>query len=124
MSDPWAEYETPRQAGDYPEPFKWEPVGVAIVGTITNIRKTNFDGKDVPELYILTDDGERSVLCGQYSLLTQLLEKRPQIGDRIAIKYTAPKPLGGGKTAKVFEVAVGDKSDAAPSAPKTAADLL
>jgi hypothetical protein len=125
-TDPWEGFETPG-TGEWPDPFKFDTIGVSIAGTITNVRKAEFDGKGVPELWIQTDDGERSVLCGQANLMTQLLEHRPLVGDRIAIVYTGQRKAKLGM-AKLFDVVVkrGDDAEpvAAPSAPKTAADLL
>jgi hypothetical protein len=125
----WETFPTPN-SGEYPDrQFKFDTVGVSIVGTITNIRKAEFEeGKPVPELWLATDEGETSVLCGQFNLMNQLLELRPMIGDRIAITFTGTAPAKKG-TAKKFDVAVarageGEPVVAAPSAPKTAADLL
>jgi len=127
-TDPWSEYSTP-QNGDYPEVFKWEPVGAAIVGEITVIRKTSFEGRDVPVMHITRDDGtERSVFCGLTSLLSQLIEKKPMVGDRIAIQYVKPEKTSGGYTAKIFDVEVkradGSTVDPAPAPATSAADLL
>lgn len=129
-SDPWNDFNAP-MSGDFPDAFKFDTVGVSIAGTITNVRKAEFDGKGVPELWIQTDNGERSVLCGQANLMTQLLEHRPLVGDRIAIVYTGQRKAKLGM-AKLFDVVVKRYVEGeavlddvpAPSAPKTAADLL
>lgn len=129
----WDEFEPP--ITDFPPAFKWDRLGASIAGTITKIRTAIFDDRKIPELWIETDDGEMSVLCGQANLFTQLLELKPQVGDRIAIKYvsTAKAKLG---TAKIFEVAVkyalpGETvsgahvvPDGEPFPSKSAADLL
>lgn len=127
-SDPWSDFHAPG-SGDYPDKqFKFDTVGVSIAGTITNVRRAEFDGKAVPELWIMTDDGEMSVLCGQANLMTQLLEHRPLVGDRIAIVYTGQRKAKLGM-AKLFDVVVKRADDMEPLnnptvAAKTAADLL
>ena len=131
-SDPWVTF-TPPGSGDYPDrQFKFDTIGVSIAGTITNIRRAEFDGRGVPELWLDTPDGETSVLCGQANLMTQLLDLRPNVGDRIAIIYTGQRKAKLGM-AKLFDVSL-KRADgtyegaAAPpepqAAPKTAADLL
>jgi len=134
-SDVWDEFHAPN-TGDFPDAFKFDTIGAAIAGTITNIRRAEFDGKAIPELWITLDDGsERSVLCGQANLITQLLDIRPNVGDRIAIKYDSQRKAKLGM-AKLFSVALkradGSESRTEPAAaaqnvtvaPKTAADLL
>jgi len=130
-TDPWSTF-TPPGSGDYPDrQFKFDTIGVSIAGTITNIRRAEFDGRGVPELWLDTPDGETSVLCGQANLMTQLLDLRPNVGDRIAIVYTGQRKAKLGM-AKLFDVslkrghAVEGESvlDDAKPAPKTAADLL
>lgn len=124
-TDPWASFDAP-DTGDYPEVFKWEPVGASIVGKVTMIRSTTFEGRVVPVMHILTEDGEeRSVFCGPTSLLTQLLDKKPQVGQRVAIKFAKTVKTSGGYTAKVFDLAVEPSEDVTSDASaKTAADLL
>ena len=124
-SDPWSGFNAPG-SGDFPDAFKFDTVGVSIAGEIINIRRAEFDGKAIPELWIRTEDGERSVLCGQANLITQLLETRPMVGDRIAIAYTSQRKAKLGM-AKIFDLAVkraGDTTEAPPPQTKTAADLL
>ena len=127
-SDPWGTFTAPG-SGDYPDrQFKFDTIGVSIAGTITNIRRAEFDGRGVPELWLDTPDGETSVLCGQANLMTQLLDLRPNVGDRIAIVYTGQRKAKLGM-AKLFDVSLkradGSETIATASAPpKTAADLL
>jgi hypothetical protein len=127
-SDPWDTFTAPG-GGDYPDrQFKFDTIGGSIAGTITNIRRAEFDGRGVPELWLDTDDGETSVLCGQANLMTQLLDLRPSVGDRIAIVYTGQRKAKLGM-AKIFEVALTRDEVTGPGpvsqpATKSAADLL
>jgi hypothetical protein len=126
-TDPWTDFHAPN-TGDFPEAFKFDTLGASIAGEIVNIRRAEFDGKAIPELWINTEGGERSVLCGQANLITQLLEIRPMVGDRIAIAYTSQRKAKLGM-AKLFDVAVkraGDTTSEPAAAPaaKSAADLL
>jgi hypothetical protein len=126
-SDVWDDFSMPN-SGDFPDAFKFDEIGAAIAGTIINIRRAEFDGRGIPELWITTDDGDRSVLCGQANLMTQLLELRPNVGDRIAILYASTRKAKLGQ-AKIFDVSLkradGTTTEpAAAPAGKTAADLL
>jgi len=125
-TDTWDEFEMPG-SGDFPDAFKFDTIGASIAGEVTNVRKVVFDDKAVPELWIVTADGERSVLCGQANLLTQLIELRPIVGDRISIVYASQRKAKLGM-AKLFDVALkradGSTVDAVEPTAKTAADLL
>ena len=124
-SNVWDEIPPPN--GDFPEKFTFDKVGTSIAGTITNIRKFTWEGKTSPDLWIQTADGERSVICGQANLLTQLLEIKPMVGDKIAVVYTGERKAKLGN-AKVFDVQVkradGSTVDPAPEKATSAADLL
>jgi hypothetical protein len=142
-TDPWSNF-TPPGGGDYPDrQFKFDTIGVSIAGKITNIRRSEFDKiverdgqkvvtkQVVPELWLDTDDGETSVLCGQANLMTQLLDLRPNVGDRIAIVYTGQRKAKLGM-AKLFDVSLkrsdgtveASEENTGPQAAKSAADLL
>lgn len=89
---------------------RWKPenVGDAIAGEIVRIRVVSFDdGSRVPALTVRKDDGtEADVLAGQAQLRIKLADLGPEAGDRIAIKFTGVENRGGGKTLKLFDVAV------------------
>lgn len=112
MSDsaefPWDQFK----GGDFPDRFKFEQPGQSIVGTITNIRVTDFgSGKPedrTPELWIKPDDSDEvSVLASQARLRVALAEQRPRVGDRIAIVYTGDGQAKPPKSApKLFDVKV------------------
>jgi len=132
----WDEFDKPTPAGDFPPSFKFDMMGASIAGTITEIRTfTATDGRRLPDLWIDTDEGPRSVICGPTDLLTQLLDKRPNVGDRIAIVYASQRKAGQFMQ-KIFDVSLkradSSESKTEPAAaaqnatvkPKTAADLL
>jgi len=126
MTDTWDQFEAPG-SGEFPDAFKFDTIGASIAGDIVNVRKAVFDDKAVPELWIATADGERSVLCGQANLLTQLIELKPMVGDRIAIVYASQRKAKLGM-AKLFDVSLkradGSTVDPAPAPATSAADLL
>lgn len=131
MTDIWDNFSAPN-TGDFPDAFKFDTIGAAIAGTITNIRRAEFDGKGIPELWLTLEDGsERSVLCGQANLISQLLDLRPNVGDKIAIVFASTRKAKLGM-AKIFDVSLrrADGSVTEPAAgqvnvtAKTAADLL
>lgn len=97
-------YDDPdvRVGGDY---IKFENVGDGVTGDIVHIGKHSFDdGKTVIKLIIDTDDGEKTLTASQVQLAQKLQEVRPDIGDRVSIKFTGLENRGGGKTLKLFEV--------------------
>lgn len=87
---------------------KFETIGDKVVGDIDGITIHTFpDGKRAPKLFIRDDSGEvQTLTAGQFELKTKLAELRPDVGDRIAIVYTASEKLEGGKTLKRFDVTV------------------
>ena len=126
MTDVWDDIPAPLT--DFPDKFSFAAIGDSIVGTITNVRKfTASDGKISPELWIETTDGERSIICGALNLMSQLLELRPMVGDRIAIVFTSEKAAKVGKS-RFFDVSLkradGSTVDPAPAPATSAADLL
>ena len=86
-----------------------------------------YEGKTSPDIWIETDDGERSVICSQFNLRNKLIELRPIVGDRIAIVYTSQRKAKLGM-AKLFDVSLkradGSTVDPAPAPATSAADLL
>jgi hypothetical protein len=87
----------------------FEQVGDKVVGTIKTIRVgSDFKGNPCPELVIDIDgEGEKTLTAGQKVLKTLLAEKRPNVGDRIAIVYSGVGDAQPGKApAKLFDVSV------------------
>jgi hypothetical protein len=125
----WSDYQSP---SDFAEEFKFQTPGDAIAGTIVDIRApdTRFGRK--PVMTIRRDDGiERTVWCSNANLQSQLADKRPQKGDRIAIVFRElGEPKAGQSPPKLYDVELrqgGSTQAAAPAAPAStpaAADLL
>lgn len=87
---------------------KFENVGDEVEGVITAIRAHRWDdGSVCPQINLTLDDGEdRTLTAGQVRLKAALVEKRPEVGDRIKVKHTSVEKRAGGKTLKHFDVAV------------------
>jgi len=109
--------------GDF---VKFEDVGDTVSGTVTAVRAHQFDdGKIVPQILLTDDSGEdRTLTAGQIRLKVALAEQRPEAGDHLKITLTGVEKRPGGKTLKLFDVAVtrgGAAPQAAPAAPATPA---
>lgn len=106
-----------RSGGDF---IKLENVGDTVAGTITAIRAHRFDdGKVVPQILLVTDDGEEKTLsAGQVRLKAELAEKRPEAGDHLTITLTNIEKRAGGRTLKHFQVEIkpGAGQQTAPAA--------
>ena len=104
--------------------IKFENKGDSAVGTVTNVRVTDFGGKGerTPELWLQLDDGtEASLVASQVMLRRALASHRPKIGDRIAIVYKddATSTRAGLSPAKLFDVKV-VPGGSTPQTPATA----
>lgn len=88
---------------------KFENIGDSISGNVTAIRAHRFDdGKVVPQVLLVTDDGEeRTMTAGQVQLKAKLAEQRPEAGDHIKVTLANIEKRAGGKTLKHFDVEVG-----------------
>lgn len=104
MSDSiWDDPEV-KAGGDF---VTFAEVGDSVAGEILAITKHTWpDGKVSPQLYLSTDDGERTLTAGQVQLKAKLAEVRPAVGDRIRIELTDIERRSGGKTLKHFSVQV------------------
>ena len=107
--------------------IKFENKGDSAVGTVTNVRVTDFGGKGerTPELWLQLDDGtEASLVASQVMLRRALASHRPKIGDRIAIVYKddATSTRAGMSPAKLFDVKVvpGGNTPQTPATASTA----
>lgn len=101
---------------------KFENVGDTVSGNVTGIRAHRFDdGKVVPQVLLVTDDGEeRTMTAGQVQLKAKLAEQRPESGDHITVTLSEIEKRAGGKTLKHFDVAV-RRAGATPAAVPAAA---
>lgn len=97
-------YDDPeiRVGGDF---VTFENVGDSVTGTVLYVGKHTFaDGKVAIKLILDTDDGEKTLTAGQVQLSAKLREVRPDVGERVSIKFTNIEKRGGGKTLKHFDV--------------------
>lgn len=117
----WSEFQEP---SEFPERFKFVEPNDHIAGKIINLRVTNFGGRaeDTPELWIETEDGERSVVASEVNLRRQLSQLRPRIGDRIAIVFTGVGQVtqAGRSAPKLFDIQVVSADGSAPAPAATA----
>jgi len=89
----WDDEDVQPTGGDF---VKFENVGDSVVGTITAIRKQRFtddnaaDGYSyAPQLDLQLADGREATLtAGQWHLKKQLIDQRPDVGDRIKVVHT------------------------------------
>jgi hypothetical protein len=94
-----------KAGGDY---IKFDNPGDTVSGTVTAIRAHRFDdGKVVPQVLLVTDDGEeKTMTAGPVRLKAELAEQRPEAGDHITVTFTEVEKRAGGKTLKHFDVKV------------------
>lgn len=97
--DPWADVPS----GDY---IKFSEVGDKVVGVVLRIGLgSDFNGNPCPQIVLDTEDGEKTVNCGQANLKAQVmaLDPRPKAGDKMRITFSETKPAAKGEL-KVFTV--------------------
>ena len=102
---------------------KFDNIGDSISGQVTAIRAHRFDdGKVVPQVLLVTDDGEeRTMTAGQVQLKAKLAEQRPETGDHIKVTLSNIEKRAGGKTLKHFDVEVARGGTPAAAAAPVAA---
>jgi hypothetical protein len=103
-----------KAGGDY---IKFDSPGDTVSGTVTAIRAHRFDdGKVVPQVLLVTDDGEeKTMTAGPVRLKAELAEQRPEAGDHIKVTFTEIEKRAGGKTRKPYDLTV-TRAGAAPAA--------
>lgn len=108
--------------------IKFDEIGDSVAGTIMAIRVgKDFKGNPCPELVVRTDNGDKTVTAGQAKLKPELARLKPQVGDRIAIVYSADGDAKPGQApAKLFDVQVQkvDTAAAGASSGPSASELL
>ena len=93
---------------------KFENVGDTISGVIVDLGiQTWQDGSKSPKLTLRTADGDKVLTASQFQLKQKMAELRPEVGDSIKVTLEGVEKLQGGKTMKVFNVAVKKKSQQA-----------
>jgi hypothetical protein len=105
-----------RAGGEF---VKLDNLGDTIAGTIQAIRKHRFDdGSVVPQILLVTDQGEeRTLTAGQVRLKAELAQQRPEAGDHITVTLTQIEPRAGGKSLKHFAVQIRRGAGQPPAAP-------
>lgn len=107
--------------------------GDTISGTITNMRKREFPGKDgkppqrVPELFLTIDagtviggvqvaPGDYTYTAGAYEVAKELNVWRPEVGDHLTVVRGALEQIKGGRFVGHYQVTVqrGNVQQAAP----------
>ena len=118
MANIWDDEDVQPTGGDF---VKFLNVGDSVIGTITAIRKQRFiadngEASYAPQLDLTTDDGEEVTLtAGQWQLKKLLVEKRPEVGQRIRVVHT-----GKSGRSKLFTLDIAAPA-AAPEKPAKAA---
>ena len=109
-----------KAGGDF---VKFEEIGDSVSGNVTAIRAHRFDdGKVVPQVLLVTDDGEeRTMTAGQVQLKSKLAEQRPEAGDHLKVTLSNIEKRAGGKTLKHFDVVVTRGGAPAPQEPAAVA---
>lgn len=93
---------------------KFENVGDTVSGVIIDLGiQTWQDGSKSPKLTLRTADGDKVLTASQFQLKQKMAELRPEVGDSIKVTLEGVEKLQGGKTMKVFNVAVKKKSQQA-----------
>ena len=94
-------------AGNY---AKFVDAGDNVIGTVTHVDPTGattVKGAECPLVQVDTGDGEPvSISCSQAQLWQQMLEARPEVGDKIAVQMTQVENRPNGHTLKHFTVEV------------------
>lgn len=99
---------------------EWDPKpGDTIIGTLTEVQhpKTKSGDRYLPILILETEDGPVRVAAGRQVLRDQLLDKKVQVSDRVAIRYTG---IPDGKRWHGYKVAVAESGPRDPNKAFTA----
>jgi hypothetical protein len=104
-------YDELGPTGDF---IRFETPGDSITGNVTSLGiHTWEDGSKSLQLG-LDIGGEAKVLtAGQVGLAMRLRELRPQVGDTVTVTYKGTEKRSGGKTLKLWDVAVAKGTGAA-----------
>lgn len=107
--------------------YTFENIGDTASGVIKVVRTHTFDdGKKVPQILMVDDDGsERTLTAGQVRLKAELVEQRPEAGDHLKVTLVNIEKRAGGKTLKIFNVQVTrGMGGAAPQATPATAPVI
>lgn len=100
---------------------KWENVGDSVVGLVTHVDvsgATTVKGEPCPLVIVALDSGDTvSISCSQAQLWAKMLDARPEVGDRLAVKLSGVDSRPNGHTLKEFDVEVKSAAAKAAEAP-------
>ena len=101
---------------------KFEKIGDTVSGTITKVYPgTDFNGNPCPVLDLVTEDGERTLSCGQANLKAQVVAIKPKVGETIKVTFDHEEKAALGMR-KVFVIEHGaGLTGTAPAEPQTEA---
>lgn len=121
MSEFWDQFQG---ADEY---IKFESHGDTVAGRVKSIGVKEWDdGSTSPQVFLEDADGTvKCVTASQVLLRSALAEKRPSVGDLLAVTYVSDGIAKPGRSApKQFKVDVkrGEGAPVAPAAPAPAAD--
>jgi hypothetical protein len=84
--------------------IKFENIGDGVKGTIVGVRpSTDFNGNPCPALDLATEDGDKTLTCGQANLKAQIVGLKPNVGDTIEVRFTHTEKAALG-TKKMFTI--------------------
>ena len=84
--------------------MKFEAIGDSISGTIVKVYPgTDFNGNPCPVLDLVTEDGERTLSCGQANLKAQIVALKPKAGETIKVTFDHEEKAALGMR-KVFTI--------------------
>lgn len=87
-------------------PSAWRPDqedDATIIGEVVEIQVGTSDYGSYPLLVIRKDDGEEKAIHGFHTVLqNELVRQKPQVGERIGIKYLGEVPTKPGSKFKSF----------------------
>lgn len=102
------------QAND--EYVRFENVGDTVAGTLMGLSVRTFDdGKKAAQLVLDTDRGIRTLTASQTQLARLLRTHRPELGDKVSVRFDSVEKMTGGRTRKVFTLTV-DRATSTPAA--------
>jgi len=123
-SDLWDDVPGPSGDGDWPERWEWnDEVGKTLTGTLSKITpnvKTQFGDKAVIEVTDATGK-EWSLMLFHANLAAQMKEKRPRIGDTIAVRFDGVGVAKPGKNAPNLYTVEVQRKDVQPTTSEPAA---
>lgn len=101
-------WDTPGMSAVSGAYVKWEEPGETVIGDVTGVTLgEDLNGRPCPVISLRTDDGDDRIISASQAMLKgEMARLRPVVGDRIKVSFDRTEKRDGGKTLKVFTVAV------------------